>query len=51
MFRKAYVLQGGDPRTSRTGALFPIGPIVALVMRAIVIVGGDSIFTSGTSTP
>ena len=52
-FRKAYVLQGGDPKDLTYQArFFPIGPIVALVMCAIVIVGqGYSIFTSGDVNP
>ncbi|WP_019309834.1 amino acid permease [Kocuria rhizophila] len=52
-FRKAYVLQGGDPKDLTYRArFFPIGPIVALVMCAIVIVGqGYSIFTSGDVNP
>ena len=52
-FRKAYVLQGGDPKDLTYRArFFPVGPIVALVMCAIVIVGqGYSIFTSGDVNP
>ena len=52
-FRKAYVLQGGDPKDLTYRArFFPIGPIVALVMCAIVIVGqGYTIFTSGDVNP
>ncbi|MGX0886684.1 lysine-specific permease [Kocuria rhizophila] len=52
-FRRAYVLQGGDPKDLTYRArFFPIGPIVALIMCAIVIVGqGYSIFTSGDVNP
>ena len=48
-FRKAYVLQGGDPRALVYRAkFFPLGPLVALIMCAVVIVGqGYSLFTSG----
>ncbi len=39
-FRRAYVLQGGDVKDlPYKAALFPIGPIVALAMCAIVVIG------------
>lgn len=47
-FRRAYVKQGGDPNDlPYKAALFPIGPVVALVMCAIVIVGQSMEFFSG----
>ena len=48
-FRKAYIAQGNDPNDLPFKAKFyPAGPIVALIMCAIVIVGQgyDSIFGS-----
>ncbi|GAB49924.1 amino acid permease [Mobilicoccus pelagius] len=42
-FRRAYVAQGGDPADlPYKAALFPIGPIVALVMCTIVVIGQGS---------
>ncbi|MBO3143747.1 amino acid permease [Dermatophilus congolensis] len=39
-FRRAYMAQGGDPKDlPYKAALFPIGPLVALVMCAVVVVG------------
>lgn len=48
-FRKAYVLQGGDVNDLHYKAMFfPLGPIVALIMCAIVIVGqGYSVIVAG----
>ena len=48
-FRRAYVLQGGDPKNLTYRArFFPIGPVVALIMCAVVILGqGYSLITSG----
>ncbi|GAA2517173.1 amino acid permease [Kocuria sp. HSID17582] len=52
-FRKAYVLQGGDPKNLLYRAsFFPLGPVIALVMCAVVIVGqGYSLFTAGDVNP
>ncbi|MFC0358546.1 amino acid permease [Kytococcus sp. HMSC28H12] len=45
-FRRAYVAQGGDPRDLPYRAwAFPVGPLVALAMCAVVVVGqGWTIF-------
>lgn len=41
-FRKAYLLQGGDLKDLKyRSKLFPLGPIIALVLCTIVIVGQD----------
>ncbi|WP_040159234.1 amino acid permease [Mobilicoccus massiliensis] len=47
-FRRAYVRQGHDPNDlPYKAALFPIGPIVALIMCAVVIVGQSLEFFTG----
>lgn len=49
-FRRAYVRQGGDPADlPYRASLFPLGPIVALIMCAVVIIGQGADFISDPS--
>lgn len=47
-FRRAYVLQGNDPKDlPYRAAFFPLGPIIALIMCAVVVVGQNSELIKG----
>ena len=49
-FRRAYVAQGHDPKDLPYRAfLFPLGPIVALVMCAVVILGQNCLLYTSPS--